>query len=358
MGYLMQELAVNTDLIQDLYRRFAANPADVDRSWHSYFAGIDVKQGSWIKVAVPPKGIDAQRTLLMLGRLIENYRWRGHLRARLDPLGLREPLGDADLTLDAMGLELGDAGVQPDLMGELGMVAGALQAILGRLEEIYCGSVGFEFMLVPDPRAREWLRDAIETGWGRPDLEARRAAAKRLVEAEELEHFMHRRYPGKKRFGAEGAESLIAWLGAALDHAAALGAETVIMGGTSRARLNQMANIVGKPLGRLFAEFYGATPFVAQRRISGDVAYHLGYVSERQFGGRQLRVDYCYNPSHLEAVDAVAIGRACALQAAHGRHAESRKAIWPVLVHTDSAFAGQGVVAETWRQNEGGRWSL
>ncbi len=345
-----RRLKVNGVFIQDLYRRFVEDRNAVDQSWRSYFEGIDVESGIVGKARMGAShGIDHHRTLLMLGRLIENYRWRGHLRAKLDPLGIVAPIGDLDLELDSLGLSLGDESACPDLGGELGMVESSLPKILTRLEEIYCGSIGFEFMHVQNAQSREWLRDAIESGLGRPNLNAQRVAAKRLIDAEELEHFMQRRFPGKKRFGAEGAESLMAWLGATLDTAAMFGVKTLVMGGTSRARLNQMANVVGKPLGALFAEFYGAPPFAADYAVSGDVAYHLGYVTNQDFDGRQLRIDYCYNPSHLEAIDPVALGRTRALQAAFADAEYGKRSVWSVLVHTDSAFSGQGVVAETFQ---------
>lgn len=341
-------LVVGQGLIQDLYQRYTQSPDSVDHSWRSYFDGVD-SAAVGEPASATGSCIDGHRSAVMLGRLIENYRWRGHLRANLDPLQLNTPAGDAELTLDRLGLSLADPALAPSLEGELNRVEASLPAILARLEEIYCRSIGFEFMHVPNAGAREWLRDAIETGWGQPGPEARRLGLKRLIEAEEFEHFMHRRYPGKKRFGAEGAESLIAWLGAALDHAAGLGAQVVMMGGTSRARLNQMATIVRKPLGQLFAEFYGAPPFPAEAGASGDVAYHLGHRGQGQFGERALTVEYCYNPSHLEAVDTVALGRARALQESHAELAAGQAAVWPVLVHTDAAFAGQGVVAESFQ---------
>ncbi|WP_176952810.1 2-oxoglutarate dehydrogenase E1 component [Belnapia rosea] len=330
-------------MVADIYRQYATDPSALDDSFGAVFEGLE---GAELAAGArpDPEVMDPYRTALVLGRVIEGYRWRGHQNARLDPLGLAEPKLDADLQLDRELLRLADQQVAPALAGTLGLKQGTVPQILERLDRIYCGTIGFEYMQVRDPVAREWLRRAIEAGPAMPGREARRDAARQLIRADELEAFMHRRFVGKKRFGAEGCESLICALWAVLARGAALGVRSVVMGGTSRARLNQLANVVGKPLHAIFAEVKGLSPVPEGVRASGDVAYHQGFRGEQQVGGVTVSIDYTANPSHLETVDGVAAGRLRAMQEARGG-AGWREALG-LVVHTDAAFAGQGIVAE------------
>ena len=339
----MSSSSAGDQMVAEIYRRYAADPEALDGSFGAVFEGLE---GAELAAGARPDPavMDPIRTALVLGRVIEGYRWRGHQNARLDPLGLAEPKLDAELQLDRALLLLADRQVAPALAGALGLKQGTVPEILERLDRIYCGTIGFEYMQVRDPVAREWLRRAIEAGPALPEPDARRDAARQLIRADELEAFMHRRFVGKKRFGAEGCESLICALWAVLARGAALGVREVVMGGTSRARLNQLANVVGKPLHAIFAEVKGLSPVPEGIRASGDVAYHQGFRGEQQLGGVTLCIDYTANPSHLETVDGVAAGRLRALQEARG--AAGRREALGLIVHTDAAFAAQGIVAE------------
>jgi 2-oxoglutarate dehydrogenase E1 component len=327
--------AVNADFITDLYERYLRDPQSVDPGGLPYF---DDLYGN--RTATSP-GLAAG-----LARLIEAWRQRGHFVARVDPLGLWAPAQPADLDPAAHGIaeDLLDQFV--DLDGLLGLERCSVREALARLGKIYGGSLGFDCGHVENDAARAWLREIAELDGLKADDTLRRAAAERLVEADEFEQFMTRRFVGKKRFGAEGAEGMLPWFDALLARSAALGVQEVIIGGTARGRLNVMANVIGKPLPALFYEFKGNRPYPEDLRISGDVPYHLGYAGERSYGDHTPRLIYCNNPSHLEAIDGVALGRVGALQRLGGDGRDRKREVMGLLVHTDAAFAGQGVVAE------------
>ena len=188
-----------------------------------------------------------------------------------------------------------------------------LRALVARLRAAYAGSIGFDCAHVEDQAARNWLQQVAEHGSRQPDAAARRAAGERIIEADEFERFMNRRFVGKKRFGAEGCEAMLPWFDAMLEKSATFGVEKVVIGGTARGRLNVMANIVGKPITAIFYEMKGHRPFHDDICASGDVPYHFGYTAERNCGGATLTILYCHNPSHLEAINGVAQGLGQAL---------------------------------------------
>ncbi|HZV20700.1 MAG TPA: 2-oxoglutarate dehydrogenase E1 component, partial [Hyphomicrobiales bacterium] len=278
--------------------------------------------------------------------VIEHFRWRGHLSANLDPLGLAPSAMDPEIALDCAALSIVQTGNSLDEEGS--PLGGAnIAAMLRRLKSIYCDTVGYEYMHLTDAEAREWLRQRIECGEGRLDDVTRIAAARRLIEADEFEQFLAKRFVGKKVFGAEGAESLLSLLWAILEKGVSLGLRSVVMGGTSRGRLNQLVNFLGKPAMAVFAELADKSEVTADPDSSGDVPYHLGYSGQHRLGDATVTLTYCANPSHLEAVNTVAIGRVCALQ--HRSGGNAKNAIMPLLVHTDASFAGQGVVGEAFQ---------
>jgi 2-oxoglutarate dehydrogenase E1 component len=331
--------AVSADFIIDLYHRYIRDPQSVDPGWQPYFNELYAAPADAIPASKP--GIEAA-----LARLIEAHRQRGHFAARLDPLGLWAPPMPADLSPAAQGIATASLDAALDLDGVLGLDRCTASDVVTRLSEAYCGSIGFDCAHVEDQAARQWLYSVAETGGLAPDRAARRAAAERVVEADALEQFMNRRFLGKKRFGAEGAESMVPWFDALLANSAELGVREVVIGGTARGRLNVMAHIVGKPLQAMFYELKGHRPFPADVQVAGDVPYHFGYAGERSYGGRSLRIHYCHNPSHLEAIDGVALGRVRARQERRETIEAGRREVLGLLVHTDAAFAGQGVVAE------------
>jgi 2-oxoglutarate dehydrogenase E1 component len=331
--------AVSAEYILDLYHRYLRDPRTVDASWQPYF---DEFFGSGPAAG----GYTPARLEAAAARLVEAYRQRGHFAANLDPLELWSPAEAPELRPEAHGVEPADLDVELDMPGAPLDGRRTIRRLLDRLSETYCGSIGFDVHHVNDPAARQWLCEVAERGNLRPDDEARRAAAERIIEADEFEQFLNRRFIGKKRFGAEGAEALVPWFDALFARCAALGVEDVVIGGTARGRLNVMANVIGKSVSAMLYELKGHRPFPTDMKLSGDVPYHFGHIGERSYGGRILRMTYCHNPSHLETIDGVALGRTRARQVAYPTVEEGFRKVLCLQVHTDAAFAGQGLVAE------------
>jgi 2-oxoglutarate dehydrogenase E1 component len=286
-------------------------------------------------------------------QLINAYRVRGHLIADLDPLGA-EPHYHPELDPATYGLTLWDLD-REFLTGNLGRALGegalkevaTLREILETLRRTYCGKIGCEYMNIQHPEQKRWLQERMEpqaNSWPLDD-ERRRRILVRLLEAEEFEHFLGARFVGHKRFSLEGAEAAIVILDELLDRAAEHGAVEAVIGMAHRGRLNVLANVVGKPLEQIFAEFEGdIDPLSTQG--SGDVKYHLGATgTHRAPSGRELIVSVAPNPSHLEAVDPVVEGIVRPKQERLGEDGHLK--VIPILVHGDAAFAGQGVVMET-----------
>ncbi len=279
-------------------------------------------------------------------RLIEAYRQRGHFAAKLDPLSLWAPASPPELLPATYGID--DAALDAEVTApeSFGFERCTLRALIACLRAAYAGSIGFDCAHVEDHAARGWLQQIAEHGTAQPDATARRTAGERIIEADEFEQFMNRRFLGKKRFGAEGCEAMLPWFDAMLAKSAAFGVERVVIGGTARGRLNVMANIVGKPITAIFYEMKGHRPFPDDIRVSGDVPYHFGYTAERNYGRTALKILYCHNPSHLEAINGVAQGRVRAQQNEYENEQAGWRAVLGVTVHTDASFAGQGAVAE------------
>jgi 2-oxoglutarate dehydrogenase E1 component len=331
--------AVSADFISDLYHRYLRDPASVDPGWKPLFDDVYGPQKD-AAGAVDP------RLEAAAARLIEAYRQRGHFAAKLDPLSLWAPGPAPELLPATYGIDEAALDTEVRAPEGFGLERCSLRALVARLRAAYSGSIGFDCAHVDDFAARAWLQQVAEHGRARPNDAGRRAAGERIIEADEFEQFMSHRFLGKKRFGAEGCEAMLPWFDALLAKSVALGTEKVIIGGTARGRLNVMANIIGKPITSLFYEMKGHRPFPDAVHISGDVAYHFGYLGTRTYGGTDVKVLYCHNPSHLEAIDGVALGRVRALQNAYPSEQAGWRAVLGVTVHTDAAFAGQGLVAE------------
>jgi 2-oxoglutarate decarboxylase len=289
-------------------------------------------------------------------QLIHAYRVRGHLIADLDPLGV--PLEHhPELDPSTYGLTMWDLDrefVGATMLAEEGSLGrtATLRQILETVRSTYCGKIGCEYMHIQVPEQKAWLQRRMEpTGNQWPlDTADRVRTLDRLVEAEEFEHFLHTRFIGHKRFSLEGAESAMAILDEMLDRAGNTGVHEAVIGMTHRGRLNVLANIVGKSMVQVFSEFDGnVDPFSTQG--SGDVKYHLGASGVRKSpGGREVVVSVAFNPSHLEAVDPVVEGIVRPKQDRLGD--EKRERVIPILIHGDAAFAGQGVVAETFNLSQ------
>jgi multifunctional 2-oxoglutarate metabolism enzyme len=277
-----------------------------------------------------------------VAHLINAYRVRGHLIANLDPLGSTRPM-HPDLDPATHGLSMWDLDRRVITEGNR-----LLREVLEDLRLTYSASVGPEYMYIPVPEQKNWLRDRMETTKNQSplDVKARLQILDRLIEAETFEQFLHTRFIGKKRFSLEGGDSTIAALDEIAERAAADGVKEIAVGMAHRGRLNVLANIIGKPIHQVFAEFEEAPNSSSNAYGSGDVKYHLGATGTRTTSqGHTIQMSVAFNPSHLEAVDPVVQGIVRARQDNMGD--TDRELVLPVLIHGDAAFAGQGVVPET-----------
>jgi 2-oxoglutarate dehydrogenase E1 component len=278
--------------------------------------------------------------------LIRTYRVRGHLAAHLDPLGLTHRELPADLTPEFHGFGADELDKPIYLEGTLGFEWASVNEILPVLQRNYCGNVGLEYMHINDLEERRFLQDRLE---GRDaeirfTPEGKQAILAKVIEGEQWEKFLARKYVGTKRFGLDGGESMIPALEAVIKYGGQYGVEDIIFGMAHRGRLNVLANVMGKPYRAIFSEFAGGATNPADVGGSGDVKYHLGTSSDREFEGVRVHLSLLPNPSHLEAVNPVVLGKARAEQTARGDSEGAR--VLPVLLHGDAAFAGQGIVAE------------
>ena len=358
----------NAAFIEALYERYLQDPASIDPHWRSHFEalqrdaprpGADIPHGpvranfarlarerraaAPAMVCLSPIAAEKQAAVL---RLINAYRVRGHQHARLDPLGLsrREEVPDLDPAFHHLGatdmetvFNTGSL-YAPDRM--------KLADIIDLVQQVYCGTLGSEYMHITDTAQKRWLQKRLEGYRGRPEMsdEQRLWLLRLLTSAEGLEKYLHTRYVGQKRFSLEGGDALIPLLDELLQRAGAKGVEEAVIGMAHRGRLNVLTNILGKPPEVLFAEFEGR----ARRRgimSSGDVKYHMGFSCDIDTPGGIVHVALGFNPSHLEIIGPVIEGSVRARQ--HRRGDTRGERVLPIILHGDAAFAGQGVVMET-----------
>ncbi|HUV33269.1 MAG TPA: 2-oxoglutarate dehydrogenase E1 component, partial [Devosiaceae bacterium] len=312
------------------------------------------------KASGEPIGVDvvqqAARDSIRAIMMIRAYRARGHLHADLDPLKLREPEPAPELDPASYGFTPADYERRIFIDYYLGLEFATVPEMLTILTRTYCSTMGVEFMHVSDPEAKGWLQERIEG----PDKtiaftpEGKKAILNKLIEVEGFEKFLDVKYTGTKRFGLDGAESLVPALEQIIKRGGALGVKDIVLGMAHRGRLNVLTQVMGKPLRALFHEFKGGAPHPDDVEGSGDVKYHLGASADRAFDGNNVHLSLTANPSHLEIVNPVVLGKARAKQDQHnavdGKFVPpttvDRLPVLPLLIHGDAAFAGQGVVAE------------
>ncbi|MGH6705321.1 MAG: thiamine pyrophosphate-dependent enzyme, partial [Sphingomicrobium sp.] len=278
--------------------------------------------------------------------LIRTYRVRGHLAARLDPLGLTHYELPDDLTPAYHGFTEGDLDRKVWLGGTLGFEEASIRQILPVLQATYCGPVGFEYMHINDLEERRFIQDRIESVEETIQFtpEGKQSILEKVIHGEQWEKFLARKYVGTKRFGLDGGESAIPALESIIKYGGQLGVKEITVGMAHRGRLNVLSNVMGKPYRAIFHEFAGGATNPADVGGSGDVKYHLGTSSDREFDGNRVHLTLVPNPSHLEAVDPVVLGKTRAVQTLRGdREGDT---VLPILLHGDAAFAGQGIVAE------------
>jgi 2-oxoglutarate dehydrogenase E1 component len=281
--------------------------------------------------------------------LIRTYRVRGHLAADLDPLGLSKLELPADLTPEYHGFSGADLDKPVYLGGVLGLEKASVREIVAILRRNYCGKVGLEYMHIADIEERRFLQDRMEGADKGIDFtpEGKKAILAKVVEAEEYEKFLARKYVGTKRFGLDGGESMIPAMEAIIKYGGARGVREIVYGMAHRGRLNMLANVMAKPYRVIFHEFSGGSANPDDVGGSGDVKYHLGTSTDREFDGISVHMSLVPNPSHLEAVDPVVLGKVRAQQVVRDDIGKDKHVqVLPVLIHGDAAFAGQGIVWE------------
>ncbi len=366
----------NAPFLEEMYARYLADPASVDPGWRTFFdeLGVDNRRlferlqearrphpsrtagtasgivtGAGLQDATAKKLIRDHLRVIML---IRAYRVRGHLIADLDPLGLARNEHHPELDPRTYGFEDADFEREFYLDYVLGLETATLRKIMEVLRKTYSGTVGVEFLHIQDPEQKAWIQAKIEGTGGIWDASAeeKREILEQLTATEAFETFLHRKFPGTKRFGIDGGESTIPALEAVIRTASELGVEEVVIGMPHRGRLNVLANVMGKPYAAILSEFQGEA--VRDSVLgSGDVKYHLGTSTDRTMpSGNKLHLSLTANPSHLEAVDPVVMGKARAKQRQRGDVERSR--VMGLLLHGDAAFIGQGVVHECLEMSE------
>jgi 2-oxoglutarate dehydrogenase E1 component len=347
----------NAALLESTYEQWRIAPDTVDPSWRAFFEGFELglQQEPHLDGPTAPTTsttpTSSERTYRLKQARIYNllfaYRTLGHHLASLDPLELAKPV-ETELDLKHFKLDESDL----DTVFDSGQLAGGgertLREILSILKNTYCGTIGVEYMHIQNFKFRRWIRDKIELTQNRPQFsaQAKRRILNRILAAELFEKFLHTRYVGQKRFGLEGGETLIPMLDAVVQRAPKLGVERIVMGMAHRGRLNVLANILNKSYKSLFSGF--AENYVPDSvQGDGDVKYHLGYEANVTTpSGEKVGISLAPNPSHLEAVNPVVLGKARAWQRILN-DTEERTKVLPILIHGDAAVIGQGIVQET-----------
>ena len=394
----------NADYIEALHAAYLDDPESVDQEWRDFFGALkddagdirkNAKGASWSRPSWPLQAngelvsaldgnwglvekvvekkvkdkavadgvkvspidvMQATRDSVRAIMMIRAYRMRGHLHANLDPLGIAKPLEDYnELSPEAYGFTAADYDRPIFIDHVLGLEYATIREMLEILKRTYCSTLGVEFMHISDPEEKAWIQARIEG----PDkeisftAEGKKAILQKLIEAEGFEQFIDVKYKGTKRFGLDGGESLIPALEQIIKRGGALGLQEVVLGMAHRGRLNVLTNVMAKPHRAVFHEFKGGSYAPDDVEGSGDVKYHLGASSDREFDGNKVHLSLTANPSHLEIVDPVVMGKARAKQdqlfgRARGEIVpqEERAKVMPLLLHGDAAFAGQGVIAE------------
>ncbi len=353
----------NSQFIESMYLRFIKNDSSLPKDWKEYFLDLNENIDDVIKEIDGPswsinnslkknelvdnnKDLEQQKIdSIKAIALIRAYRIRGHLIANLDPLGLmkREYLNELHPSYHGFKKEDYDRKIYLDNYMDLGYAS--INEILLKLRRIYCSTIGAEYMHISDPLEKVWFRERMEKDENKLKFtnNGKKAILNKIIQAEGFEKFLAKKYVGTKRFGLDGAESLIPALEQIIKRGGQLGVKEVKIGMSHRGRLNVLANVLQKSYKRIFNEFAGEIS-VIEEESAGDVKYHLGASSNREFDGNPVHVSLTDNPSHLEAVDPVVLGQTRAKQFYHKDI--KRKKVIPILIHGDAAFAGQGIVAE------------
>jgi 2-oxoglutarate dehydrogenase E1 component len=383
----------NAAYVEDLYARYEADPKSVDAEWQAFFGSLkdgggaaratqgaswkkpqfvardetlsaldgqwaetEKKLGDKVRGKAQVAGVElsssdvqqATRDSIHALMLIRAYRIRGHFHANLDPLALAKNSGDEELDPRAYGFSDADLDRKIFLDKVLGLEFGTMREIIAILQRTYCQTMGIEFMHISSAEQKSWIQERIEGADKEISFtrEGKRAILNKLIETEGFEKFCDTKFTGTKRFGLDGGESLIPALEQIIKRGGNLGVKEIVLGMPHRGRLNVLTQVMGKPHRALFHEFKGGSSAPDDVEGSGDVKYHLGASSDREFDGNKVHLSLTANPSHLEIVNPVVLGKVRAKQDQNGATPEDRTMVLPLLLHGDAAFAGQGVVAE------------
>jgi 2-oxoglutarate dehydrogenase E1 component len=376
----------NAPFIEELYAKYLTDPNSVDDSWQAFFADLkeeaaaalkDLHGASWaprerdveIGNGLAPGAIDlthsdagrrafagghvsaaeqraAARDSLRAIMLVRVYRVRGHLEANLDPLDLKPRAKHPELDYRTHGFTEADLDREIFLDGAMGFETATLRQLIHALRQTYSGSIGVEYMHIQDSDQRKWLQQRMEGSRNQRDFTDRgkRAILERLTEAQMFENFLDKKYTGTKRFGLDGGETTIPALEQIIKRGSQLGIKEVVIGMAHRGRLSMLANFMNKPYAAIFSEFQGNASSPEDVQGSADVKYHLGTSADREFDGRIVHLSLTANPSHLECVNTVVLGKVRAKQ--DQRKDKNREQVMGLLLHGDAAFAGQGLVPE------------
>ena len=332
--------ALHTGMIEEMYQNYLQNPKSISEEWSSFFQGFDFAKEVYSEEDIPQI---FQKEFKVIN-LIDAYRKSGHLFTQTNPVRERRQYSPT-LDYKNFGLEESDLEVEFQAGEQVGIGASKLSDIIKHLDQVYCQSIGVEYMYVRDPKEIDWIKNRLHKNSNTPKFEAKQKKhiLHKLNQAVAFENFLHKKFVGQKRFSLEGAESLIPALDALVEYSSDLGVEEFVMGMSHRGRLNVLANIFNKTYKEIFSEFEGE--LYEDDNISGDVKYHLGFTSmQKCSNGNNIKLNLTPNPSHLEAVDPVVEGITRAkLDSKYGGDV---KKILPILLHGDAALAGQGVVYE------------
>ena len=352
----------NSSFIEQMYLRYVKEDPSLPESWRDYFSDLneDVKSiikeiegPSWIRsnldentrddnsITLEKQKIDSIKAIA----LIRSYRIRGHLIANLDPLGMMKREYLHELHPSDHGFKKEDYERKIYLSSYLDTSYSTIKDIMFKLRRVYCATIGAEYMHISDPVEKIWFRERMEKNENQINFtnKGKKAILKTIIKAEGFEKYLAKKFIGTKRFGLDGGEALIPALEQIIKRGGQLGAKEIKIGMPHRGRLNVLANVLQKSYKKIFNEFVGELDAKSEES-AGDVKYHLGASSNREFDGNSVHVSLTDNPSHLEAVNPVVLGQVRAKQFFHKD--KERKEVIPILIHGDAAFAGQGVVAE------------
>ena len=372
--------SANAPYVAELYFKYTQNPKSIDESWKSFFSSLNedeisiiadfggpewkkrdtnvINDISFDKVIRASSGVDFNSfktsTLdsIRALRLIRAYRINGHLIANLDPLELHEKNYHPELDYKSYGFNENDLDREIFIDGSLGLETASLKEIINILNKTYASSIGVEFLHIQSVEQKQWVQARIEEAYNKTNFttQGKKAIFQRLVESELFEKYLDKKFLGTKRYGIVGGESMMPGIEQMVKQSCLLGVEDIYFGTAHRGRLTLLSTVLGMPYRGILSKFQGDLNDPNEVLGSGDVKYHLGVSSDREFDGKKIHLSLTPNPSHLEAVDPVVVGKVRAKQTITKDKTNDK--VFGILIHGDAAMAGQGIVAETFAMSQ------